>query len=332
MITHNAHIAEVYMCFLPFQSNQWIPTQDEKLNQFIRQWYEGAQKITDASYITIELGNPKRYTMEQILLLNQRIQEALDQHEASVTIDLQVPEKYFDKKALQLIYWTVKMHRPDHQIIGFDDDIPDQQYLLKQFTRLSAEALEQLLPLSIRQQPHIEVMEYHTHDEVDYVILLQQIELAGPVLSAIAEAAVKAAVLIAEHYHHCDGTAISRSGILAEYSGDQALLFDFLHYAFQYKGLPIIINTTKDSYISVTGKPLDLSAASHFRTAAPQMELFSSKINHDKISEIRRINLKRETCQQMMDYYRHPFSVLSMPALPFFAVTEIFKQLLLTSK
>ncbi len=355
------HVDNVYVCFLPFQYNQWVDTDDERVNQHVAEFYHNKQQELDTvdnglRIMGIALGNPKRYSMEQILTLHETAAAVLESvDDVKVTVDFTVLVKYFDGSTLDALAWTIEAEAP-HSIVGYDAQISDVFYRIRAMkepsnqsahirlralldeldgtvTDFSRHELDQLVPAYPAED--LSAIEWRTGEAVKQVLLIPLhndvvVSLLMPLLIAIHETADVSVLFVLYDPQAGPINRIGRAGIsVAANDRTQPVLFDMLHYGFQYRVDPIIllIRDSQEQRISTYGKPLQLhQQASRIHVQTPEFELFPSERIHSKLISAQLVQLNAGQYESFADYYSKPFSIVEVQASrPLYYMAALYK-------
>ncbi|TDM12536.1 hypothetical protein [Macrococcus lamae] len=362
-MTHppHTHIDEVYVCFLPFHYGQWVPTENETVNKHVEIYYlekHDALDIVDEELriVGINLDNPKRFSMEQQLLLHDTVVEVLtDLMNASITVNFNVLTKYFDEPMLKALAWTVKFTAPatitayqaavseeliesmkNLTSVTFKDDLIKIINGLKgTMTEFTQHELYQLLPACSDKQAA--AIEWRTGDIVRNVLLIPidlNTELPDliPLILAVQQTDDVSVLFVIYHQEENQIDRIARSGIAV--SADEntsAVLFDMLHYGFQYNVQPVVlmISSVNKQRMTTYGESLSLQRTAYkYRIQTPEYQLFPSDVIREKQIAMGLVSLSSDSYDSYAHYYHKPFSLLKIQVkLPIYFMIQIYHSL-----
>ncbi|GGA99193.1 hypothetical protein ERX37_05185 [Macrococcus hajekii] len=314
-----AHVADVYMCFLPFQLNQWKKTGIDWLDARIHDYYiQKEQQLDamtgDARIIGIPAGNPKRYTNEDELLLHDHLADLEAMH--SVTVDLTTLASYMDVSGL---YWTIKKLWSAADVLGYTEKLPEPVLTERQIT---ADEMYQMLPLTYPLY-EIEAFEWACSQPDKVLIILNRNLLESALLAADENTYI---LQVDFKDAEVDGQRIARNGEWVNYkSVRQAVIFDCLHYARQFKVKPIVLDyqPAAESVMTQYGIKRSSQTALDYRMQNPHYQLFKSQHRtHQHLS-----------LNKLVDTYGETFTIIHFSdLLPFRYQTELLKELTADNK
>lgn len=338
------HVDDVYVCFLPFQHSQWVKTKHDTVNRHVDAYYRdqltALDTVVDGLHIIgIEIGNPKRYKTEQLLILHSELTDVLTTyHEQRLTVDVTVLTKYLDDEALLALAWTIESSAP-RSISGYEPELPDLFYRLAEtlelptssvterltellsslsgkVTLFNAQERCQLLPACPDEE--VTAVEWQSAAHVSEVLLLpldltRRLPDLLPLLLALTD--WPGAVLFVCYHERQEALSrIARSGITVEAEQlKSAVIFDMLHYGFQYNAAPIVlmIEDSTAERITTYGRPLNIKDKGHrYRIQTPDFELFPSAQKRAGQLADGRVELAADCYEPMAHYYHKPFSVV----------------------
>ncbi|ULG74857.1 hypothetical protein [Macrococcus brunensis] len=280
MTNPQAHIESVYMCFLPFQYNQWQQTGIHWIDEQIERAYHNKEKELDVHcdkmrLIGIAAGNPKRYTTEDELLLHDRIMTYPSDIE--LTADLSTLAHYMDVSGL---YWTIKNKWPHAEVLGYHEELPEQKL---EAHELSEHEMYQMLPLTYYHHK-VKITEWRTDEHAKQVVIVLHPDLFQSVLLA---ATADTVVLTVEYEDQVsEERRIARNGKnVTLQSVRLAILDDLIHYGLQYNTQPVVLEYLPEDSQKITfyGMKRPSSAALRYRMQNPHYQLFASKYRQSSI-------------------------------------------------
>ncbi|WJP98377.1 hypothetical protein [Macrococcus bovicus] len=269
-----AHIESVYMCFLPFQSNQWQQTGIHWIDEEIEHFYHQHDIELDVRYenrrlIGIPAGNPKRYTMEDELMLHDRIRAL--HIDTALIVDLATLNHYMDVSGL---YWTIKDKWPHAEVLGYHEELPAPHV---EPNALSEHDMYQLLPLTYHDYK-VKVTEWHTGTRAKQVVIVLHPDLIQPALLAATRETV--VLTVAYDNQMSEARRLARDGrLVALQSVRLAIMNDLIHYGLQYKVQPLVLDylPSDNRQITLYGVKRSSETALKYRMQNPHYTLFPSK-------------------------------------------------------
>lgn len=315
---NNTNQAHVIVCLLPFQYSQWVPTGHQIIDDRIGQYYIDKEEQLDEivagrHLIGVKIGNPKRYSRQQIFELHRELNNIYKNIDKSNSqLHLQVAEKYFDDKSVESLRWI-------EQGINKEDTL---KYLMDGYIEhLNAHERSQLIP-SIPVED-FEAFEWQKSENSIHqirIVIYDEIETIFPFILAAGHHS--RILFIKMNPHEKEQSILSRAGVEIHY--DEMLsgaIFDLIHYGLQYRIPPLLIVkgkvinrlTTYGERLNMDGRPYLLQT--------PHFDLFAA------VHRPGQLNLTADLYQQIMDYYRQPFTVMEYHVeIPLYYEVEMLKE------